>query len=143
MCALDKSCKYLLSAFSRTCTRTFATVAHWVTPAGIDEIVTAPLDGTILEGVTRQAVIDILNEGDVKVTERKFTMAELCSAIDDGRIREVFSCGTAVTVTPIKEIMYQGELSEDTPRRSPTLLDFSPFARWPSSYARSCGREEY
>lgn len=69
---------------------------------------TAPLDGTILEGVTRQAVIDTLNKGPVKVTERKFTMPELCSAIESGRIREVFSCGTAVTVNPIKEIVYKG-----------------------------------
>lgn len=83
---------------------------HWVNSDGVEEVVTAPLDGTILEGVTRQAVIDLLNEGSVKCNQYKFTMADLTQAIDDGRVKEVFASGTAVTICPIKEILYEGKM---------------------------------
>ena len=81
---------------------------HWTNSDGEDEIVTAPLDGTILEGVTRQAVIDTLVKDGFNVQQRKYTMPELCLAVKEGRVKEVFSSGTAVTVTPVKEIVYNG-----------------------------------
>eukprot|EP00038_Savillea_parva_P022949 m.39148 g.39148 ORF g.39148 m.39148 type:complete len:399 (+) comp5760_c0_seq1:106-1302(+) len=112
--AMEKGCDQVLWLFGDnhqvTEVGTSNFFVHWVTPEGQEEIVTAPLDGTILEGVTRQAVIDTLRQGDITVSERKFTMSDLCSAIESGRIREVFSCGTAVTVTPIKEIVYQDKM---------------------------------
>eukprot|EP00040_Diaphanoeca_grandis_P023065 m.124893 g.124893 ORF g.124893 m.124893 type:complete len:396 (+) comp29088_c0_seq1:99-1286(+) len=83
---------------------------HWINEQGVEEIVTAPLDGIVLEGVTRQAVIDILNGEDIGVTERVFKMDELVKAIDEGRVKELFSSGTAVTICPIKEILYKGKL---------------------------------
>merc|ERR1711968_271078 len=48
---------------------------YWKNEAGEDELVTAPLDGTILPGVTRQSALDLAREGafgDIKVTERTF-----------------------------------------------------------------------
>ena len=35
---------------------------HWTNEDGVEELVTAPLDGTILAGVTRQTVLDLANE---------------------------------------------------------------------------------
>ena len=37
------------------------------------------------------------------------------ASIAEGRIREVFSCGTAVTITPVKEIMFKGARLSPTP----------------------------
>jgi len=40
-------------------------------------LITPPLDGTILEGVTRQSILDMTRKwGDIKVSERPITMKE-------------------------------------------------------------------
>lgn len=74
---------------------------------------TAPLDGTILEGVTRDSVIELAQEKlgpeGWKISERKFHMRELREAHDEGRLHEVFGAGTAAIVSPIRNIAYRGE----------------------------------
>eukprot|EP00729_Bicosta_minor_P019375 gene19375-32432_t len=57
---------------------------RWTNKEGKEELVTAPLDGTILPGVTRQALLDLCREwGEFDVTERVYTMDELVEAIED------------------------------------------------------------
>lgn len=68
------------------------------------EVVTPALSGSILEGVTRDSILQLLNDDGHKVTERKITLAELLEGIADGAIAEVFACGTAAVVTPIGRI---------------------------------------
>ena len=63
---------------------------------GERELVTAPLDGTILPGVTRATALELARSwGDLQVTERVFTMGDITDAIDDGRMLEAFGTGTA------------------------------------------------
>ncbi len=58
----------------------------WKTPSGTTELITPPLDGTILPGVTRQSVLELAKaRSDILVTERKFTMAELVLAFHEDR----------------------------------------------------------
>ena len=72
---------------------------------GTRELVTAPLDGTILSGVTRQSVIDICNEwGEFEVSERAMTVGELKQCAREGRLHEMFGCGTAVLICPVNVI---------------------------------------
>lgn len=55
---------------------------------GEDELVTPPLDGTILPGVTRDSVLALARKwGDFKVSERNMTVGEFTRAIDAGRVR--------------------------------------------------------
>ena len=81
---------------------------------GQKELVTAPLDGTILEGVTRLSVLELAHERLApqgwKVSERKCSMRELVEAADSGRLIEVFGSGTAAIVSPVRNISYQGRL---------------------------------
>jgi len=81
---------------------------------GEKELVTAPLDGTILEGVTRDSVLELARErlsGEGwKVSERKYTMREVKEAADDGRLLEVFGAGTAAVVSPVRSISWNGQL---------------------------------
>lgn len=81
---------------------------------GQKELVTAPLDGTILEGVTRDSVLALARERLVpegwKVSERKFTMRELDEASQEGRLVEVFGAGTAAIVSPVRMISWKGKL---------------------------------
>jgi len=69
------------------------------------ELVTPPLDGTILPGVTRDSVLQLAREwNEFEVNERKLHVGELERAAKDGRLKEVFGCGTAVVVSPVKSI---------------------------------------
>ncbi|KAI7338957.1 branched-chain amino acid transaminase [Hortaea werneckii] len=81
---------------------------------GVKELVTAPLDGTILEGVVRDSILGLAKERLVpegwKVSERRFHMRELAEAASEGRLLEVFGSGTAAVVSPVRSIGYQGNL---------------------------------
>jgi branched-chain amino acid aminotransferase len=78
----------------------------WRTPAGRTELATAPLDGTILPGVTRQSILDLARARwpDVDVAERHFTIADVADAAAGGRLLEAFGAGTAAVVSPVKKI---------------------------------------
>ncbi|WBW75455.1 branched chain amino acid aminotransferase Eca39 [Schizosaccharomyces osmophilus] len=84
----------------------------WINKNGEKEIITAPLDGMILPGVTRDSILDIARERLVpqgwKVTEGKYSMKEVAEASKEGRLLEVFGAGTAALVSPVKAINYKG-----------------------------------
>ena len=81
---------------------------------GKKQLWTAPLDGTILEGVTRQSILELAQERLVpegwEVLERKFTMADLATAEEEGRLMEAFGAGTAAVVSPVRTISWNGRL---------------------------------
>jgi branched-chain amino acid aminotransferase len=62
---------------------------------------TPPLGGTILSGVTREAVITLAREQGVAVREEPYAIEELLGDAMSGRIQEMFACGTAAVLTPI------------------------------------------
>ncbi|MGW5364739.1 branched-chain amino acid aminotransferase [Actinopolymorpha pittospori] len=64
------------------------------------QIVTPEL-GTILEGITRQAVQVIAGDMGHKVEERRISIDEWRDSARSGRITEVFACGTAAVLTPV------------------------------------------
>lgn len=81
---------------------------------GKNTLMTAPLDGTILEGVIRDSVLDLARERLVPegwdVREEKFTMQDLASASDEGRLIEAFGTGTAAVVSPVRNISWKRRL---------------------------------
>jgi branched-chain amino acid aminotransferase len=74
-----------------------------------DELITAPLKGTILPGVTRDSVIQLAKSWGVKVSERRLAMDEVMAAIAAGTLREAFASGTAAVVSPVGQIYYRGK----------------------------------
>ena len=60
-----------------------------------EKVVTAPLGGTILPGVTRDAVITLLNEWRIPIEERPITIDEVIDASKNGQLHEAFGSGTA------------------------------------------------
>lgn len=74
-----------------------------------DTIYTAPIDGTVLPGVTRDSVIKLLDEFDIKVKEEHFTIDFLLGMIEAGRLKEAFGTGTAAVISPIGELGYKGK----------------------------------
>jgi branched-chain amino acid aminotransferase len=47
---------------------------------------------------------------DLKAEERTTSVDDLAAAFRMGRLSEAFACGTAAAVTPIREIVHQGEV---------------------------------
>jgi branched-chain amino acid aminotransferase len=66
-----------------------------------DTLVTPPLEGTILAGVTRDCVLVLLREWGFRVEERAVGMEEIEHAAESGSLREMFGTGTAAVVAPI------------------------------------------
>jgi branched-chain amino acid aminotransferase len=71
-----------------------------------DEIVTAPLNGTILAGVTRESVITLLRDWGYTVNERRYAFEEVLEAKKNGTLGEVFGTGTAAVISPVAEFGY-------------------------------------
>ncbi|MDP4148790.1 MAG: branched-chain amino acid aminotransferase [Bacteroidota bacterium] len=63
--------------------------------------------GTILAGVTRDSVIEILKELGYSVEERPIHIDEVIEAHRNGALREIFGTGTAATVSMIRELTYK------------------------------------
>ncbi|KAJ3121672.1 branched-chain-amino-acid aminotransferase [Physocladia obscura] len=81
----------------------------WINKAGQRELVTPPLDGTILPGVTRDSILNLARTwGEFEVIERPVTMPEVIEALKEKRLLEMFGAGTAAIVSPIKNIGYKG-----------------------------------
>ncbi|MBI5420206.1 MAG: branched-chain amino acid aminotransferase [Deltaproteobacteria bacterium] len=74
-----------------------------------DELVTPPLAGSILPGVTRDSVLRVARDWRWKVSERPIGMEEVRRSAANGTLREVFGAGTAAVISPVGALNYQGE----------------------------------
>ncbi len=73
--------------------------------------ITPSLDeGTILNGVTRDTVISLLQEMGIEVEERRINIDEVIEAYKKGELQEVFGTGTAAIISKIKELRYRDEV---------------------------------
>lgn len=87
-------------------------------------VTTPPLDGTILPGITRLSVLDLLKSGAIKfngetvdVAEAPITIDALADAGDRGDLVEVFGVGTAAIVTVVEEVLHgTRKISIPTPK---------------------------
>lgn len=78
---------------------------------GEQELVTPPLDGLILPGITRDSILQLARGWrKFKLTERRMTMAEIVQLSSENRLLELFGAGTACIVSPIASITYKGTI---------------------------------
>lgn len=68
------------------------------------EVVTPYLDGSILPGITRNSVINLLKHWGIPVSERKLGIQELYDAHANGKLEEIFGTGTAAVISPVGEL---------------------------------------
>ncbi|ASY43652.1 MAG: branched-chain amino acid aminotransferase [Sphingobium sp.] len=64
-------------------------------------IVTPPLGGTILPGITRNSIITLARAKGHDVREEPYSFAQWRADAASGKLREAFACGTAAVVTAI------------------------------------------
>lgn len=74
-----------------------------------DTFVTPELDGTILSGITRKSVIQLLRDEGYTVEERRLSVDEVIDAYRHGQLNDVFGTGTAAVIAHIKAIGYNNE----------------------------------
>ncbi|MCX6351702.1 MAG: branched-chain amino acid aminotransferase [Bacteroidetes bacterium] len=76
-----------------------------------DKVITPNLDGSILDGVTRNSVITLLKDKGITVEERRISVDEVVEASRNNTLKDMFGAGTAATIAPIVAIGYNdGEL---------------------------------
>jgi branched-chain amino acid aminotransferase len=67
-------------------------------------LVTPPLTGTILPGVTRDSLLTIAQEEGLTVREERYALDQWRADAASGRLTETFACGTAAVVTPVGKV---------------------------------------
>ncbi|WP_082235859.1 branched-chain amino acid aminotransferase [Halobacillus massiliensis] len=72
------------------------------------EVITPELSGSILKGITRMSILEVLREWGVPVTERKISIDEVYEAYERGEVEEAFGTGTAAVISPVGELNWQG-----------------------------------
>ena len=74
------------------------------------KVVTPKLTGSILPGITRKSICELLSYEGTSVEERLISVEELEEAMENGTLEEAWGCGTAAVVSPIGEFMYKDKV---------------------------------
>jgi branched-chain amino acid aminotransferase len=67
-------------------------------------LVTPPLTGTILPGITRDSLLTLAREEGLTVREERYALDQWRADAESGRLVETFACGTAAVVTPVGKV---------------------------------------
>ena len=71
-------------------------------------VVTPPSGETILAGITKDSVLNVLRSWDIPVEERRLTIDDILEAHRKGTLEEVFGAGTAAVISPVGQLEYKG-----------------------------------
>jgi len=74
-----------------------------------DELVTPPLSGTILPGITRDSVLQLASHWGMNAVERPISIAEVIEGCKSRALKEMFATGTAAVISPVGLLCYKGE----------------------------------
>lgn len=85
-----------------------------------EKLITPPLSDSILDGITRDSLLQIARQLEITVEERPIGITEFKKAFEQGRVTEAFGAGTAAVIAPIAVIGIEGELYQ-----LPPYTDFS------------------
>jgi branched-chain amino acid aminotransferase len=72
-----------------------------------DEIVTPKLNGSILPGITRASVIELLKEWKLNIVEREISIDEIIDSYNKGHLLGVFGTGTAAIISSVGWLSYK------------------------------------
>lgn len=72
-----------------------------------NEIATPKLTGSILPGITRASIIQLLKDKNYTINERLISVDEFIEAYDKGKLKGVFGTGTAAIISPVAEVTFK------------------------------------
>lgn len=70
-----------------------------------DEIHTPELTDTILNGITRDSILQLAKLNNLKVVETRIDIDEFLGQVESGKCSEAFVCGTASVLTPVNSFL--------------------------------------
>ncbi|KEF35803.1 branched-chain amino acid aminotransferase/4-amino-4-deoxychorismate lyase [Schinkia azotoformans MEV2011] len=73
------------------------------------KVITPALNGSILQGITRDSIIQLLKHWNVPVEERRISIEEIYEAAANGKLEEAFGTGTAAVISPVGELLWKNE----------------------------------
>ncbi|WP_020677402.1 branched-chain amino acid aminotransferase [Geopsychrobacter electrodiphilus] len=105
------------------------------------KIVTSPLAGTVLDGITRRSVLKLLKDMGYQIEERALSVDEVMQGAASGKLKEAFGTGTAVVISPVGSFCYKencvqlgdGKPGELTMKLYKNLTDIQ-YGRQPDRY---------
>ncbi len=89
-----------------------------------DTLVTPPLNGSILPGITRSSILELAKAEGMKIEERPVTIEQLASMHDKGQVKEIFGAGTAAVISPV------GLIHHEEYQISMAADEMGPVAKW-------------
>lgn len=90
------------------------------------KVITPVTEGTILKGITRKTIIQLLEEKDYVVEQRRINIDEVVEAYKAGLLSEVFGTGTAAVIANVSKLKYKE-----------TIMDFDQSEAKVSAYAKA------
>ncbi|MFH1130435.1 MAG: aminotransferase class IV, partial [Pseudomonadota bacterium] len=75
-----------------------------------DEVITSPLTGSILPGITRDSVLNILRDWGMNVSERMLSIHDVVKAAETETLKEIFGTGTAAVISPVGALSFRDKV---------------------------------
>jgi branched-chain amino acid aminotransferase len=77
-----------------------------------DNLLTAPNNDRILDGITRKSVIQLAKDNDINCEVRRVSVNEIKEAAKNGSLKEIFGAGTAAVISPISAFEHADDVFE-------------------------------
>ena len=74
------------------------------------KVVTPALNGSILPGITRMSILELLRAKGMEPEERKISIDEVIEAAENGTLEEVWGSGTAAVVSPVGWLSFEDKM---------------------------------
>ncbi|MCQ2530320.1 MAG: branched-chain amino acid aminotransferase [Lachnospiraceae bacterium] len=74
------------------------------------KVVTPELNGSILPGITRKSILELLRKNGIEAEERKISIDEVMECAENGSLEEVWGCGTAAVVSPVGWLAFEDKM---------------------------------
>ena len=71
-----------------------------------DKVITPMINGSILEGITRKSVIELLRYEGMEVSEERISIDDIKDYYKNGELLEIFGTGTAAVISPVGKLLY-------------------------------------
>jgi len=72
-------------------------------------VVTPQLTGSVLPGITRKSILEVLRDKGFETEERRISIDEVADGLRSGKIDEVWGCGTAAVISPVGKLCIHGQ----------------------------------
>ncbi len=74
-----------------------------------DKVITPKINGSILRGITRKSIIELLKDMDVSVSEEQIAIEDIYQYAANGELLEVFGTGTAAVISPVGALSWKNQ----------------------------------